>query len=114
MEIILNIIHGRTKKVSRGVDVPALKQIVGLIDKYEFHEAVEMFTDMWFDYIRRMNLDGERQQLVSGNLISFVLKRPAEHQSLTRRAIWEIYRELKDNDGLVSYWIFGGYLRRAI
>jgi hypothetical protein len=65
MEMILNIIHGRTRKVSRQVDVPALKQIVGLIDKYEFHEAVEIFTDMWFDSLRPTILDGERQQLVS-------------------------------------------------
>lgn len=47
MEIVMNIVHGCTRKVPRQVDVQMLKQVVGLVDKYELHEAAELFTDIW-------------------------------------------------------------------
>jgi len=52
MEILLNIIHGRTRRVPRLLIIEKLVQVVVLIDKYEFHEAVEPFTDMWFESLR--------------------------------------------------------------
>ncbi|KIW74849.1 hypothetical protein Z517_11619 [Fonsecaea pedrosoi CBS 271.37] len=46
MQILLNIIHGLTKRVPRQVDVAVLSRVVVLIDKYEFHETAEVFTDI--------------------------------------------------------------------
>ncbi|KAK3669164.1 hypothetical protein LTR78_010956 [Recurvomyces mirabilis] len=106
IKILLNIVHGRTRRVPRQVDMPVLKQVVGLIDKYEFHEAAEVFTDMWFDFLQPTILKCQRQNLTSGILICSVLRRPSEYVSLTRRAIWETDCEFgDDDDGLVPYWI---------
>ena len=52
MQILLTIIYGLTRKVPRRVDVQDLLQLVILIDKYEFHEAVKVFTNMWFEQLR--------------------------------------------------------------
>ncbi|KAK4552391.1 hypothetical protein LTR86_010405 [Recurvomyces mirabilis] len=106
MEILLNIIHGQTRRVPRQVNVQVLKQVVGLVDKYEFHEVAEVFTDMWFHSLQPTILTGQHQDLISVIFICFVLQRPSEYVSLTRRALWETDCELEDVDGLVPYWIF--------
>ncbi|KAK6432593.1 hypothetical protein LTR95_011237 [Oleoguttula sp. CCFEE 5521] len=106
MEILLNIIHGRTRRVPQQVDIQFFKQVVGLVDKYEFHEVAEAFTDMWFDSLQPSVLTGQGQHLLSGIFICLVLRRPSEYVSLTRRAIWETDCEFEDDDGFVPYWIF--------
>ena len=52
MRILLNIVHGRNRRVIRRVGTNTLLQIVVLIDKNEFHEAAKVFTSMWFDALR--------------------------------------------------------------
>lgn len=49
--ILLNIIHGHTRKVPWQRDLHT--QISILVDKYFFHEAVETFSDTWIRIKRR-------------------------------------------------------------
>lgn len=60
---ILDIIHGRTRKVPRKIELDMLTKIAVLVDKYSFHEAVEMFSDMWvarLDPPWKKGRDGEK------------------------------------------------------
>lgn len=50
-EILLNILHGRTRKVPKKVDLSLLVELSVLVDKYQLHEPVEIFSDLWFDHI---------------------------------------------------------------
>jgi hypothetical protein len=44
---LLDIIHGHTRKVPRMVDFQLLAHIAILVDKYQLHEVVEVFSNMW-------------------------------------------------------------------
>jgi len=44
-EILLNIIHGLTRKVPRSVTLDMLTKLAVLINYYQMHEAVELFSD---------------------------------------------------------------------
>jgi hypothetical protein len=50
--ILLNIIHGHTRRVPRNVDFRMLTRIAVLVDKYQFHEVAEMFTDTWVEKLK--------------------------------------------------------------
>lgn len=52
MQILLCVVHGLTRRVPRRVERSQLLQIVKVIDKYEFHEIAEVFTEMWFESLR--------------------------------------------------------------
>ena len=49
-EILLDIIHGRHKRVPRNVDFDCLVEIATLTDMYELHESVELAITGWLDY----------------------------------------------------------------
>lgn len=52
MLTILAIVHGLTRRVPRKVDKNLLVQVAISIDKYEFHEIAEVYTDMWFQDLK--------------------------------------------------------------
>lgn len=78
-------------------------QVVVLIDKYEFHEAVEPFTDMWFDSLRPALLRQDHKDLGSRIFICWVLQKSSEYNALTRKAIWETGSGFEDE--LAPDWI---------
>ena len=45
--ILLNIIHGRLKKVPRNIDLYIFTEIAILVDKYELAEVTDIFLDFW-------------------------------------------------------------------
>jgi hypothetical protein len=45
--ILLNIIHGRSKKVPRRVDLLLLQKLAVLVDKYQMQEVVAVFSEIW-------------------------------------------------------------------
>lgn len=45
--VLLHIIHGRTRKVPRTVSLDLLTQLAVLVDYYECHESVEVFSKIW-------------------------------------------------------------------
>ncbi len=47
--ILLHIVHGKTWKVPRELDLKMLAYVARLIDQYFLHEAVELFTKLWMD-----------------------------------------------------------------
>ena len=51
--VLLNVIHLRHRRVPRTVPLGMLAEVAVLIDYYECGEAIELFTQMWIDNIRR-------------------------------------------------------------
>lgn len=58
------------------MEVQVLEKIVGLVDKYAFHEVGEMITEMWFQLLQPTMLEIERQDMVSGVYTCLVLQKP--------------------------------------
>ncbi|EXJ91940.1 hypothetical protein A1O3_00490, partial [Capronia epimyces CBS 606.96] len=106
MRILLNIIHGLTRRVPRQVEVKLFAQVVILIDKYEFHEVAEVFTDMWFDSLRASILQDHPQDMACLISICWVLKKSSEYRSLTKKAIIEI-TGLENVGVRIPQWIDG-------
>ncbi|OAQ78436.1 hypothetical protein VFPBJ_06557 [Purpureocillium lilacinum] len=51
--IVMNIIHGQNKKVPRTVDFEMMAKIAVIVDYYQCHEALEVFSDMWLKELKR-------------------------------------------------------------
>lgn len=53
MTIILDVLHGRSRRVPREVSLDALTQVSILVDKYQMVEAVEVPSDVWIEKLRK-------------------------------------------------------------
>jgi hypothetical protein len=89
MEIILNIIHGRFRKVPRDIDSRTLTRISVLIDKYCLHEATEVFTDMWFENLKANPPRTFTDELMSWMCISWVFRKSVSFEAVTKIAMRE-------------------------
>lgn len=89
LHVLLNIIHGHTKKVPRAVNIGMLTQIAVLIDKYCLHEVAEVFTDMWFDKLREDIPQSFTEELMPWLCISWVLRKPKFFKDTTKIAMQE-------------------------
>jgi BTB/POZ domain len=84
-EILLNIIHGLTRRVPRTVSLDMLTKLAILVNYYQMHEVVELFSDTWID-----NLAGEGLPLsycpeaISWLLITWVFHKPLEFREVSR------------------------------
>jgi hypothetical protein len=107
MQILLCIVHGLTRRVPRRVERSQLLQTVKVIDKYEFHEIAEVFTDMWFESLRPSIPRNLHKDLASWIYICWELKKPEEFETLTEIAVRETSHGLEDLDGIVAFWIIG-------
>jgi hypothetical protein len=45
--VLLNIIHGRTRQVPRRVNLDMMTELSILVDKYQMHEVVGVFSEIW-------------------------------------------------------------------
>lgn len=84
--IILNIIHGHTRRVPGVVDLTMLTKIAVLVDFYECYEAVEIFSNMWID-----SLKGDLPQSISTKLtqwiwVTWVFSKPQQFKAATQIA----------------------------
>jgi hypothetical protein len=52
MLLVMNIIHGRARRVPRSVDLDVLTRLAVLVDYLECHEAIEPFSDRWIDDLK--------------------------------------------------------------
>jgi hypothetical protein len=50
--VVLNIFHVQNRKTPRTVSLETLAKIAVVVDYYECHEAVEIFTAMWIKELR--------------------------------------------------------------
>ncbi|KAL1969127.1 hypothetical protein VTN77DRAFT_381 [Rasamsonia byssochlamydoides] len=52
MLILMNIIHGHTRKVPRTVSLEMLAKVAVLVDYYQCFEVVEVFSEMWINQLK--------------------------------------------------------------
>lgn len=50
---VMCIIHGRNKKVPREVDIEMMAKIAVIVDYYQCHEVLEVFSDIWLKELKR-------------------------------------------------------------
>jgi len=83
MFILMNIIHGRTRSVPRLVDLKNLPQLAVLVDYYQSHEAVEIFSDMWVNGLKEELPRAYTENLIRWICVSWVFRKRDEFRQVT-------------------------------
>lgn len=117
MFILMNIIHGRHRQVSREVPLKTLSELAVLIDKRQMLESVEIYSDFWIQALEKdlPNVYHCKKDIMSWLFISWVFQKEDIFRDMTR--ITE--RECDDSvDDDVRYlpipsFIIGKYLEMA-
>lgn len=93
--VVMNIIHGRGRKVPRFLDLDALAKVAVFVDRYRCHDAVEAYADRWVGNLLQQRLDeggsGLPQvycrDLVLWIYVSYVFRQPDLFKRATAVAI---------------------------
>ncbi|MCJ1476644.1 hypothetical protein MMC13_005312 [Lambiella insularis] len=70
--ILMNLIHGKLKKVPRKITLEMLTELAILVDKYELLEITEVFRDCWFEDLKTSIPQEFNQDLLPWLCISWV------------------------------------------
>lgn len=52
LQIIMDIIHGRSRRVPRSVTLELLAKVAVLVDYYQCHDTVKFFSDTWIENLQ--------------------------------------------------------------
>lgn len=104
MMILLNIIHGLTRRIPHYMDLSLLTDIAILVDKYALHEVTEVYTCIWFSKLYRP-YSSPPSELTDWIFICWVFGRPNEFEKLTRAAILDCGLKFEDNGLPFPEWI---------
>jgi len=100
MVILLNIIHGASRKVPRNVSLEVLSKLAVLVSKYGMLETVEFFSDTWIDHLQREGLPKAYTKEVLRLLFVFwVFDRETEFRDMTRLAQREADDKFEEDVG---------------
>ncbi|KAK3064938.1 hypothetical protein LTS18_001902, partial [Coniosporium uncinatum] len=86
--VVMRIIHGRTREVPRTVTLEILAKIAVIVDLYQCHEAVELFTDMWITHLKTTVPKMYSRDAVLWICISWVFQQRNEFYLATRATQW--------------------------
>lgn len=99
--ILLDVIHGHTRKVARKTTLFMLNQIAVLVNKYHMVEVIEVFSNMWIRRLSKRGLpdryDGYRQEVMSWLFISWVFEKPKIFRPMTMVMIQRAPHTLLEN-----------------
>ena len=87
MLIVMNIIHGRTRKIPRFTELDLLTEIAILVDYLNCHEVVEPFSDLWLKYFQGCHYFVDSKEFIQWICISVVFNRETLLSVLTDAAV---------------------------
>ncbi|KAG0649945.1 hypothetical protein D0Z07_3555 [Hyphodiscus hymeniophilus] len=98
MVILLNIVHGVSRKVPRQVNLETLRKVATLVSALGMIDAVQFFSDTWIDEFQRKGLPTAYNEKVIALLFVFwVFDRPAEFRNMTKIAQRECDENLDEH-----------------
>ncbi|GJC82996.1 hypothetical protein ColLi_05834 [Colletotrichum liriopes] len=87
--ILMQVIHGRMRSVPRRIDFEMLAKIAVLVDYYDCHEVIEVFSSIWIDSLKGQLPSGCNRDLVLWLLISHVFQQDDIFSRITQTAVLE-------------------------
>jgi hypothetical protein len=101
MIILMNIVHGKTRKVPRQIDLDLLVELANLVDYYQMLEVVEPWSDFWVQRQKHLKSDWAwalihpyvHRYALERLWISWVFQRPVEFKTTS----WRIQRQGQDD-----------------
>lgn len=112
MIILLNIIHGASRKVPRKLSLEELSKVAGLVCQLGMLDTVQFFSDTWIDGFQRGLPKTYNQRVLRLLYIFWVFDREAEFKTMTRLAQRECDEKLNDDvkDVPIPHNIVGMYI----
>jgi hypothetical protein len=98
MEIVLNIIHGRVRRVPREVTLDFMTALSVLVDKYQMHEVVELYVEIWMLHLKSLIPKFFSPEFYKWLSIAWVFKLESEFKHLT----WIATRESAGTNPLLQ------------
>jgi hypothetical protein len=100
--VLLNIIHGASRKVPRQVSLEQLSKLAVLVSSFEMLETVEFFSDTWIDNLKRDGLPKSYNENVLSLLYVFwVFDRAPEFKDMARLAQRECGETLDEDAKII-------------
>lgn len=93
--VLMSILHGKSRDVPKtDLDLHFLAQMSVLVDKYELHEPVAVFSDRWaestaINETARLQPTSRITEILQWMSISWVFGMPNEFNEATRQAMWK-------------------------
>ncbi|KAF2108625.1 hypothetical protein BDV96DRAFT_652565 [Lophiotrema nucula] len=87
MLLVMNVIHGRFRRLPLSVDLNALTRVAALVDYLECHEVVEPFVDKWIEQLKGDITEDYSKELIQWLCISQVFNKETLFEAVTRIAI---------------------------
>lgn len=85
MIILLNIVHGVSRKVPRQVSLEVLSKLAVLVSVFGMLDAVQFFSDTWIDNFQRKGFpESYNDDVLPLLFIFWVFDRPSEFKTMTR------------------------------
>ena len=82
---LMHIVHGMTRAVPRKVTLDTLTRLAILVNYYQLHEAVEIFSDMWVTDLKQKSFPTSYDsEVIPWLFISWVFLMRDEFAQLTR------------------------------
>lgn len=107
LQILMNIIHGKTRKVPRSVDLELLAKIAVVVDDLECLEEVELFAEMWLEGLKHSIPEEMTRDLVLWILISATFQQDELLRQTTRTAILCSTAPFESLGLPIPIWIIG-------
>ncbi|KAI9048631.1 hypothetical protein LZ554_007463 [Drepanopeziza brunnea f. sp. 'monogermtubi'] len=87
-EILLNLIHGRPKRVPTEVDLVTLTGLAILVDKYQLADVVDLYKSLWAQNLKDTfpEIYMSNMEMLSWLTFAWVFKLPEEFQTVTKTA----------------------------
>lgn len=97
--ILMYIVHGMTRKVPRNIPLFTLAKLAELVNYYQLHEVVEIFSDLWVANLERnLSLKSYDPEPVPPWLfISWVFQKGDEFEKMTQILICGSSDKLQDD-----------------
>lgn len=86
LRTLLDILHGKTRTVPRSTTLEMLTNLAVLVDYFECHEPVEVWSDLWIQELEGSLPTNSSADVYDWILISVVFQKPAIFNSITRTA----------------------------
>ena len=98
--VLMGIIHGKTRRVARRFPLEKLVQLAHLVNYYQLHEAVELFSDTWVTTLRpeyTLKCYDDPNVILMWLFISWVFHREDDFKTATLILISESDGRLQDS-----------------
>ncbi|KAK1636321.1 hypothetical protein BDP81DRAFT_489675 [Colletotrichum phormii] len=85
--ILMQVIHGKMRSVPRQIDLGTLAKMAVLVDYYDCHEVIELYSFIWIEPLRKNLPVDYCRELVLWLFISHVFQQNDTFQQMTQLAV---------------------------